>query len=909
MKRLLCIIMAYIVGVGIADAAVRDANTVARTTQSQTIVPRNKTSVRSNTINRPSVARTSVSRIQTSPTNGRTNNPNVRTSSTERTARSATTARTTNPTNKTPSRARAATNMARPARAATQSQTFGTGYNACRDAYFTCMDQFCATQNDTYRRCVCSSRLSTIKSRESLLSQTANSLQDFQDLNMTVIDKSASEVKAMISASAGELIASSANDTSASAQQLSNISKILSRTKSQSLSTSGTLDIGGNINQIWQTTDLADGANIANLTGESLYNAVHAQCSQMVADACESKSTLNMVVSAYGMYIENDCTTLSNALDSKTNAAKGSVRETEYAMHDARLENYNTHNSTSINDCVANVRSDLTANTACGPDYIHCLDVSGRYLSRDTGEPIYSPEFYQLNEQLSVSGDILNNQTNRLVVAELNRMRPFAAQSLDTCRDIADAVWDEFMRGAITEIYQGQQKRIRQVKTECLDVVNKCYDEQTKSLKDFSNIKDQLLLGQRLELSEQMCQEKLLACSNLYGNGTNGMDELLNAMHNVTDAKIAKECRATLMEYAQNICAVPTNDTLHAYPYACRVYAPGQQKHARSYQCNQQLWSDNNINTPTTDDDTTDTPPVEDEPITPEPTPDSSGYACSSIKKYISCSPNYYMTYNGDHDPEPRAGNECTECPDGYTCAGGTEDAVKIEEPDPEPEIPITPEEPESDISDVEKYGHECEDYPGSMYQRLVRYALQTCVRPSDANNPEYTISVDVLSDVNAVMDSIRADMGTALSKECERLGGTWVDTVWVDKENNKTGVKEPDNKHDTTSDDKYKKFYDETGASTQWGYCTLISGNTTTEEKQETLSEICKRQGGEWRSIAWVDTVKNRTCCAAGVCATGDGEPGADGCHDYNGDILLSAFYNETMAETTYGYCKDSSH
>lgn len=832
MKRLLCIIMAYIVGVGIADAAVRDANTVARTTQSQTIVPRNKTSVRSNTINRPSVARTSVSRIQTSPTNGRTNNPNVRTSSTERTARSATTARTTNPTNKTPTRARAATNMARPARAATQSQTFGTGYNACRDAYFTCMDQFCATQNDTYRRCVCSSRLSTIKSRESLLSQTANSLQDFQDLNMTVIDKTTNEVKAMISASAGELVASSANDTSASAQQLSNISKILSRTKSQSLSTSGTLDIGGNINQIWQTTDLADGANIANLTGESLYNAVHAQCSQMVADTCESKSTLNMVVSAYGMYIENDCTTLSNALDSKTNAAKGSVRETEYAMHDARLENYNAHNSTSINDCVANVRADLTANTACGPDYIHCLDVSGRYLSRDTGEPIYSPEFYQLNEQLSVSGDILNNQTNRLVVAELNRMRPFAAQSLDTCRDIADAVWDEFMRGAITEIYQGQQKRIRQVKTECLDVVNKCYDEQTKSLKDFSNIKDQLLLGQRLELSEQMCQEKLLACSNLYGNGTNGMDELLNAMHNVTDAKIAKECRATLMEYAQNICAVPTNDTLHAYPYACRVYAPGQQKHARSYQCNQQLWSDNNINTPTT------------------------------------------------------------------------------EEPDPEPEIPITPEEPNSDISDVEKYGHECEDYPGSMYQRLVRYALQTCVRPSDANNPEYTISVDVLSDVNAVMDSIRADMGDVLATECERLGGTWVDTVWVDKENNKTGAKEPDNKHDTTSDDKYKKFYDETGASTQWGYCTLISGNTTTEEKQETLSEICTRQGGEWRSIAWVDTVKNRTCCAAGVCATGDGvTPGADGCHDYNGDILLSAFYNETMAETTYGYCKNSSH
>ena len=118
------------------------------------------------------------------------------------------------------------------------------------------------------------------------------------------------------------------------------------------------------------------------------------------------------------------------------------------------------------------------------------------------------------------------------------------------------------------------------------------------------------------------------------------------------------------------------------------------------------------------------------------------------------------------------------------------------------------------------------------MYQRLVRYALQTCVRPSDANNPEYTISVDVLSDVNAVMDSIRADMGDALATECERLGGTWVDTVWVDEIKNKTccinnqclpgdgKTKMTDGCHDITGDTLYKKFYDETGASTQWGYC-----------------------------------------------------------------------------------------
>ncbi|MBQ8474027.1 MAG: hypothetical protein IJ500_04180 [Alphaproteobacteria bacterium] len=837
MKRILIFIMTYIVSVGIADAAVRDTNAISRKSAStnNSVVSRTNTTQRTNA--RTTTSRATVSRQpdkNTSRTTTSRSQSNVRTGTTSRAARATTTSRAATMTPRTSNTkvSRSATNISRPARAASitasQSQTFGTGYNACRDAYFTCMDQFCATQNESYRRCTCSSRLNQIKSRENLLSQTAEQLQDFKDFNLSVIDKSAAEVKAMINATSGEYIASSSSDRSESAKQLSSIGSILSQAKSKSLSTAGTVDIGGDIKQIWQTTDLANGADIANLTGESLYNAVHAQCSQMVAETCESKSTLNMVVSAYGMYIENDCTTLSNSLDSKTNAAKGSVRDTEREMHNARLDNYDAHNSTSINDCVALVRADITANTACGPDYVHCLDVTGRYLNRETGEPIYTSEFYQLNGQISLSGNILTNQTNRMIVAELNRMRSFANLSLDTCRDLADDVWDEFVRQAITEIYQGQQERIRTVKNECLDVVNACYDEKNQSLKDFSNVKEQLLLGQRLELSEELCREKLDACSNLYGGGSDGLQELLVAMHELTDSKIAKQCRVTLQEYARDICAVPSNDTLHAYPYSCRVYAPGEQKYAQIYACNQQLWS-----TETGNYSSSYIPPTNDgnggSGSTPG-IPTVSNYSCPALLRYTSCAEGYYMTLNGVYNNgEPQIGNQCTPCPDGYTCAGGTADKKSIE--------PDTPENPDSDTpaTDLDKYGHDCGDYAGSLYQRLVRYAIQTCIRPSDANSSDYSLSIDVLQDVNAVMDSIRVDMGKSLAYECERLGGTWVDAMWIDNidkgECNDQvcipDIKGADNIHDKTGDTLYKKFYDETGANTKWGYCKPDNGTS----------------------------------------------------------------------------------
>ena len=821
MKKILLFAATLCAGIGFADAAVRSASSVTRTTPRDSVTTRAK----SDTVQSQTSARTGATATTARNATARTTARNTvnRTATARSAARTNTTARSATTTARsattTQSSARSATKtVARSgavARATTTSaagtNTFGTGYNTCRDAYFSCMDQFCAKQDDTYRRCVCSSKLTEIKSRERALGQASDQLQDFKNLNIEVIPKTAAEVKAMVNATTGETAASTARDNSSSAQKLAGISAVLTKTKSNSLSTLGTLDIAGDINAIWATTDLASGANIANLTGESLYNAVHSQCADLISERCPSRSTLNMVVAAYGMYIENDCTTLLTALDKKLATAQGTIRSTEREMNDARLENYNAHNSTSINDCIAQVRKDITADTACGTDYVHCLDISGRYLTRDKGEPIYTADFYQLETQISLSGDVLTNPSNRLIVAELNSKRAYAARGLDTCRDLADDVWNEFMRQAIAEIYQGQHERIRTVKNECLDVVNACYDEQSKSLKDFSNVKEQLLRGSRLELSEEMCKEKLQACSMLYSDGSgNALDLLVQAMRNITDQKIGKECRVTLQEFARDMCAVPSNDSLHAYPYGCRVYAPGEQQYATNYQCNQELWNRNNGDSGGDDDTGGNTPGGDDGTST------ETGYVCPTSKQYKECKQGYFLAVrkNGiwvaNNTLTP--GNSCQKCEGdalSLTICGGTE----------------TPDEPEVDTS---KCGT---DYIGSLYQKMVRYAMQTCVRPSEATKSNYVLPTTVMEDVNVVMDSIRVEMATVLAAECKRLNGLWVDTQWIDQEENDStetttdqqatnNTKGGDGKHDITGHKLHQKFYSETGANTKWGYC-----------------------------------------------------------------------------------------
>ncbi|MBO4672669.1 MAG: hypothetical protein J5608_03395 [Alphaproteobacteria bacterium] len=459
----------------------------------------------------------------------------------------------------------------------TPNPGFGADYTNCRDAYFTCMDQFCANMNETYRRCVCSSRLNEIKQKQSTLSHTADSLQEFKDLNLEVINKSTEEVRAMMSATAGEQIAATAKDKSDSAQQLSAIGDVLSKARNKSLSNAGTLDVGGDIKAIWATTELANGANIANLTGEKLFNAVNAQCSTMVAEQC-TPTVLDMVISAYGMHIENDCAALATDLGKKKNAANSTIRETQREMNVARLDNYDAHNSLPINDCIAGIRQDLMNDMACGPDFVHCWDVTGLYLTIDKGEPIYSAKFYNLENQISLSGNILNNKTNNVIVAALNNKKMFAEKTLDKCRDLSASVWDEFMRQAIIEIRQKQQEKIRAVKTECLGVVNECYDNQTQSLKEFNDSADKTLLGQTMETVEDLCQEKLDTCSNLYGGGPDGLASLVNVMRNIVNQRIVAECQNFLIDFGKNLCTVQSTDTIHSYPYACRVYDPGEQQ-------------------------------------------------------------------------------------------------------------------------------------------------------------------------------------------------------------------------------------------------------------------------------------------------------------------------------------------
>lgn len=478
----------------------------------------------------------------------------------------------------------------------------GSGYAACRESYATCMDQMCANANDTYRRCFCSDRFTKFREIEDRLDNAMILLQKFQDTNLDAVDKTAAEVNAMYSATVGE--AAIKKDTSAAAKALDDINKLLTSGSTSGTTTSNQSSLGildfdfssDGWDNIWDSASDSifgtSGQDISSLEGRALFDAAQRQCVNLSRENCAADATFSMARSSYNILITQDCNAYEKNLNKKRETVASAIRSAEKYLREARLEEYRTHNSADFNECLDKVRTSMLADTACGADYKRCLDPTGAYINAATGEPIYSPRLFQLEQTIKIEGindtglvtDILGANDTYAAYLETyyNRVR----RDLDSCRDIANDVWTEFKRNAIIEIAQAQSAKIEEVKSSCVQTMSECYDTQTQAIKDFdeNTAKSAGAIGRYA--ARDMCHEKVVACAALFGgNGSEncefdsrghlkstsqkcGLASLLDYVSAVDSINAVENCEEGLREYFTKLCT-PASGT-NKYPYNCK---------------------------------------------------------------------------------------------------------------------------------------------------------------------------------------------------------------------------------------------------------------------------------------------------------------------------------------------------
>lgn len=473
----------------------------------------------------------------------------------------------------------------------------GGGFASCRDAYATCMDQFCANANDTYRRCYCSDKFTRYRETSENLDTALGMLADFQNENLDAVDKTAAEVTAMYMASEGEKAIK--KDTSASQKLLNNISNILSGKSTVKTNTNlnslGVLDFSDfefDEGDIWgESSSIFGGdsaSNIADLEGKALYNKVNKQCVEIVKDACGSDAVFNLARSSYSIMISQDCNVIEKNINAKRAAVEETVRTAQKYLRDARLDEYRAHNSADVLECLGKVETAMRNPLACGENYERCMDYTGKYISYDTGEAIYSKELFGLNSLIILDGsaDVLKANSEYDKWLDKNTKK-FAETALDSCRDISNVVWQEFKRSALIQMAQAQDDRIQKIKDSCVETIKECYDEKSESLYDMDTTDMQSTGAVVAVAARGTCYDKVLACAALYGDQdgckfddkskklTNapgkkcGLQSLLAFVDTVDAVKVAEGCEIALTKYAHQLCDPQVGDDTVVYPAGC----------------------------------------------------------------------------------------------------------------------------------------------------------------------------------------------------------------------------------------------------------------------------------------------------------------------------------------------------
>ncbi len=539
MKKILFFIVSSLLCITGAESAVRTTNAPSR----------NKTNTVSIT---PTKTRTKTSRNAVNTTvSARASKPvTVLVPKATRTSVSANTK--TDKTTRVVSRAAATTQTTQK----TETKT-GAAYEQCKQAYFTCMDQFCQMKNDTFRRCSCNDRVFDFQTISDTYQQVGQRLTEFSE-NLETVGMTREQATAMKTASEGEDALT--EDKSASKQLLS---AIMNAIKGEKTSVGGKYQ---NLNSVSMTTDMTNafgmedsGQIIASYNGSTLYKAVYPNCRTAVSEDCNSAS-LQRAVNAYLMAIEQDCNTVESALVKQQKTLKASTKQSSAMLDLARVENHQKHNTDDVATCLVNVEQAIQSEQVCGAKYHKCLDY-GQYIDVATGKPLIGvANFYKLAEILTfkntenIKDQNLSKLSNNRTFVQFfeNKTKKFAQDALNNCSDKADEVWSQYLDRALLDIYYSQKSKVEEIQKSCINLVSACYEnQQTAIASAMAALTDEASLNLKpgvIDLTKKMCEDYIDSCDNMFADSesTNGIVKKYLENKDFTDSVTA--CRSVVQQ-------------------------------------------------------------------------------------------------------------------------------------------------------------------------------------------------------------------------------------------------------------------------------------------------------------------------------------------------------------------------
>ena len=376
-----------------------------------------------------------------------------------------------------------------------RTKTAATGLydQACYDAYYGCMDQFCISENESGGSCACSD--SSIE-YEKQFAEIQEILVEAERISTVEVEKVKAGAQADII-----FTGSRQYDENGNLIDVDDLAK--ADTKEQKRA---------DLMALWESSygdedeDVFGNSvdDISDLVGDALYRAAEEICLEQVPADCADDMTL--LRNMYSRQIVSDCKGFENSLTTKKAEADLALANANADVRAALKESFDEANKYDLGQCMVQFKKCMQTEDACGENWENCVSV-------------IAYENMQNNKADSTAGTKVATVEKYDITAStmeiLDSKRTICENVLGQCMAVRDMVWPAFLREAAPTIKVAETAAESKFRQSCLTDISICIQKACKDDIVGKGVETMDACLSRPDMARSFCKVEIDPCERM----------------------------------------------------------------------------------------------------------------------------------------------------------------------------------------------------------------------------------------------------------------------------------------------------------------------------------------------------------------------------------------------------------
>ena len=392
----------------------------------------------------------------------------------------------------------------------------------CYDSYYSCMDQFCITDNESGGSCGCSD-LSIQYEKE--LAYVKAQMEEAERIATVEVEK--------VKAGANADIVFGGERRYDEYGNILDVGELTEEEKKkQQLESWFSFDLE-------DEDDMEDDLDLSVLKGAQLYSAADEMCLEQVPDSCADD--IKLLQQMYSRRIISDCKGFENSLASKKADAKLALAKAEADVRNALTESLKSSNKYDLGQCMLEFRKCMQTEDVCGSDWGKCVSVvADAKMQNMTEDDFFDSSKINKATKKAQSEDAYGIAISTLDVLDSKRL--ICENVLASCVDVRDMVWPAFLREAAPTIKVAEMSAESKMRQSCLTDISSCIQKACKDDIEGKGIATMDACLARPDMARSFCKVEVERCEKMEPKIWAYVTDKLKAMRVDACTTEVKEC-------------------------------------------------------------------------------------------------------------------------------------------------------------------------------------------------------------------------------------------------------------------------------------------------------------------------------------------------------------------------------